>query len=235
MARQFPPELLQRLRKYNTPTISNAVEVFNVRPQTTGFMSSAIKCMFPELGPMVGYAFTAKVRASTPAPKESAELRYKGWEALDGLPHPRIAVIQDLDDPPGLGAYWGEVQTNYHRVLGCIGAITNGSVRDLDEVRTMRFHFFAGSVGVSHAYIHLVEFGTPVVIGGLTVNTGDLIHADKHGVLTIPLDVAERIEDGIAEAERIECEQELINYCQSPGATRKGLEALHRRLRGLPL
>jgi 4-hydroxy-4-methyl-2-oxoglutarate aldolase len=226
----LPPHVLAKLRTYTTPTLANAVETFNVRPRTAGFMTSEIRCFFPELGPMVGYAFTATCRATTPPPPDAARLRFEMWRALEEVPPPRIIVLQDLDTPPGVGAYWGEVQSNIHRALGCIGTVTNGSVRDLDEVRALRFHFFAACVAVSHAYVHLVDFGRPVEVGGLTVRPGDLLHGDQHGVLSIPLEIADRLEEGVAKVEREE--REIITYCQSPEFTREGLEALYRRLRG---
>ncbi len=226
----LPPDTLTRLRTLSTPTVANAVETFNVRPRTAGFMSSQIRCIFPDLGPMVGYAFTAKCRASTPPPREAAALRFEAWRMLETIPAPRIVVLEDLDDPPGVGAYWGEVQSNIHRALGCIGTITNGGVRDLDEVHTLGFHFFAGSVVVSHAYVHLVDVGTPVEVGGLAVRPGDLLHADTHGVLSLPLDIAERIGEGVERVDREE--RQLIAFSQSPTFTRQGLEDLYRRLRG---
>jgi regulator of RNase E activity RraA len=138
-------------------------------------------------------------------------------------------VIRDLDDPPGVGAFWGEVQSTIHHALGCVGTVTNGAVRDLDEVRALGFHFFAGSVVVSRAYVHLVEVGTPVDVDGLPVRPGDLLHADRHGVLAIPHDVAGRLDDAV------ECvnqsEREVLEYCRRPDFTREGLEAIYLKRR----
>ncbi len=223
------PDVLERLRAISTPAVANGVEVFNVRPRTAGFMSCGIRCLFPELGAMVGYAFTATCRATEPPPADADERRFEMWRALERVPAPRIVVLQDMDDPPGVGAYWGEVQSNIHRALGCIGTVTNGSVRDLDEVRALGFHFFAGSVGVSHAYVHLVDFGTPVEVGGLLVRPGDLLHADQHGVLAIPPAIAGDLPQGVAQVERRE--REIIAYCRSKEFSREGLEALYRRSR----
>lgn len=223
------PDLLARLRTFSTPTLANAIETFNVRPRTAGFMSSEIRCVFPELGTMAGYAVTATCRASAAPPPDARARRIEMWRALEAVPAPRIAVLQDLDDPPGVGAFWGEVQANIHRALGCVGAVTNGSVRDLDEARALGFHFFAGCVSVSHAYVHLVEIGGPVEVGGLTVRPGDLLHGDQHGVLSLPVDVAGRLGEGVAAVERDE--REIIAYCQSAAFTRAGLEELFGRLR----
>lgn len=230
MPSPLPPDVLARLRTFSSPTVANAIETFNLRPRTAGFMSGQIRCLFPDLGPMVGYAFTATCRATTEPPREAGTRRIEMWRALEEIPAPRIVVIQDLDDPPGVGAFWGDVQSNIHRALGCIGTVTNGGVRDLDEVRSLGFHFFAASVTVSHAYVHLVDFGGPVEVGGLPVRPGDLLHGDQHGVISIPPEIAERIGEGVAKVDRME--RELITYCQSPGFTRQGLEDLYRRLRG---
>lgn len=230
MPSPLPPDALARLRTFSTPTLANAVETFNLRPRTAGYMSSQVRCLFPDLGPMAGYACTATCRAGAAPPREAGARRFEMWRALEQIPAPRIIVLQDLDDPPGVGAFWGEVQSNIHRALGCVGTVTNGGVRDLEEVRALGFHFFAGSVVVSHAYVHLVEFGQRVEVGGLVVRPGDLLHGDRHGVLSIPIEIAEKVEDGVARVEREE--REIIRYCQSPNFTRQGLEDLYRRLRG---
>ena len=230
MSDPLPPDRLAELRLYTSPTVANAVETFNLQPRTAGFMSSQIRCIFPEFGTMVGYAYTATIRASATPPAGAGALRPAMWRELEKIPSPRVIVIQDLDDPPGVGAFWGDVQSNIHRALGCNGTVTNGSVRDLDEVRALGFHFFAGSVSVSHAYVHLVEIGVPVQVGGLTVRPGDIIHGDQHGVLSVPREIAGRISEGVGKVEQVE--RQLITYCQSPGFTRQGLEDLFNKLRG---
>ena len=223
------PDRLEELRLYSSPTVANAIETFNLQPRTAGFMSSEIRCIFPDLGTMVGYACTATIRAVQVPPATSAALRPAMWREMERIPSPCVVVIQDLDDPPGVGAFWGDVQSNIHRALGCIGTVTNGSVRDLDEVHALGFHFFAASVSVSHAYVHLVEIGVPVQVGGLTVHPGDLLHGDRHGVLAIPLEIAGRIPEGVEKVERVE--RQIISYCQSPPVTRQGLEDLYKKLR----
>jgi 4-hydroxy-4-methyl-2-oxoglutarate aldolase len=230
MVEPLHPDRLEELRLYSSPTVANAIETFNLQPRTAGFMSSEIRCFFPDLGTMVGYAFTATIRATTAPPPAAAALRPAMWRELEKIPSPRVVVIQDLDDPPGVGAFWGDVQSNIHRALECIGTVTNGSVRDLEEVRALGFHFFAGSVSVSHAYVHLVEIGVPVQVGGVTVRPGDLLHGDRHGVLAVPLEVAGRISEGVEKVEHVE--RQIITYCQSANFTRQGLEDLFKKLRG---
>lgn len=221
--------VLERLRAYNTPTVSNAIEVFDVRPRSEGFMRPEIRCVFPDLGVMVGYAVTLKIQAVSPGAKGASLPLSKHWEEMMKVPAPRVAVVEDLDDPPGFGSFWGEVNANIHRAMGCVGCVTNGCVRDLDEVEPLGFHFFAGHIAVSHAYVHIVEVGTPVRIGGLTVRPGDLLHGDRHGVTNIPLDLAARIPEGVKVVDTME--RQVINYCQSAEFTVEGLTALWNRLR----
>ena len=232
MIEPLPPQELDALRQLNTPTISNAIEIFKIRPRSEGFMDASIRCIFPEMGVMVGYACTATIAAREPAPPDLQVSRFEQWDNVLSIPAPRVMVIHDLDDPPAVGSYWGEVQSNIYRALGCIGTVTDGSVRDLDEVRELGFHFFAAHVSVSHAYVHLVDFGQPVKVGGLTVHPGDLIHADQHGVLVIPHQVARYVVNAAAWVEQ--AERQIIDYCKSPDFEIEGLKALYERLRGQP-
>lgn len=224
MSELLTPTELAALRRINTPTISNAIERFNLRPWHEGYMSGEIKCVFPELGSLVGYACTATMMAEQPRAGTRQASRLDYWDYLLTLPAPRVVVLQDLDQPPARGSFWGEVNANIHRALGCVGVITNGGVRDLDEVRALGFHFFASQIIVSHAYANLVDFGTPVKVGGLVVNPGDLIHADQHGALVIPKEVAKEVAAEAAEVERLE--RPIINLCQSPDFSLAKLKAL---------
>jgi regulator of RNase E activity RraA len=136
------------------------------------------------------------------------------WEYSLQIPEPRVLVLQDLDDPPGAGAFVGEVMATIHQRLGCVGVVTNGYLRDLDEVHSLGFHFFAPGACVSHAYVDLVDFGTPVKIGGLVVHAGDLLHGDKHGVLSIPKEIAHEVPSAVARI--IEREQRILQACKAP-------------------
>jgi len=202
---------LEALRRYDSPTLSNAIETFDIRPRDEGFANMDIQCLFPELGPMVGYAATATIRAVGRGAGGGDHSPL--WGLVRSLPEPRVVVIQDLDDPPGHGAFWGEVQSTIYKALGCAGTVTDGCVRDLKEVREMGFQFFARGPGVSHAYVRLESVGEPVSVGGLTVRPGDLVHADQHGVLLIPAEIAAELP---AAADRIvEREQEFIRWVRS--------------------
>ena len=187
--------LLDLLRSFDTPTVCNALEVVAPQRRMVGFTRRPLVCVRPELPPMVGYAATVSCRAAVP-PTESAEVRRARriayYEYIDSLPRPSIVVVQDLDDPAGFGAMWGEVNTAVHKGLGALGVITNGSVRDIDQFAP-GFQALAGSIGPSHAWVSPVGWGEPVDVHGMTVRHGDLIHADRHGAVVIPHDVAANI------------------------------------------
>ena len=204
---------LAALKALSTPTVANAIEVFDVQPRNTGFMDPSIRAVVLADAPMVGYAATAKIRARDPRDPAVTATRRQMWEHILSVPEPRVVAIEDLDDEP-LGSFWGEVQANIHRALGAIGTVTNGGVRDLDEVRALGYHFFASQVQVSHAYVHVVEVGTPVSFCGLDVSPGDLLHGDQHGGAVIPLTVARQLPEGARRVE--ERERRIIALCQSP-------------------
>ena len=206
------PSELRALRRFNTPTISNAIELFDVRPRHTGFLPHTIRCLLPDLGAIVGYAVTSKTKAAPPeAGEPSLDLLGDYFRYVDAQPSVKIAVGQDLDNPPGLGAQFGEVTATIHQRLGCVGHITSGCPRDLDEVKGLGFQLFGLNPCVSHAYVRLVDFEKPVTIGGVEIHSGDLIHADKHGVCLIPHQVAHRLAAVCVEVERRE--RPLLDYC----------------------
>lgn len=203
--------IVEALRRYDTPTLANAIEEFDVRPRDEGFASLDIRCMFPELGVMVGYAATATVRARGRGRGDQSAL----WEHVRRVQAPRVVVVHDLDEPPAHGSLWGEVNATVFQALGSVGAVTNGCVRDLNEARGLGFHFFARGACVSHAYVRVETVGQPVEIAGLSIEPGDLIHADQHGVLLVPRTIAGELP---AAAERvIEREQTFLQWVRSPG------------------
>jgi 4-hydroxy-4-methyl-2-oxoglutarate aldolase len=205
---------LDQLRRYNTPTISNAIELFDVRPRQLGFLPHTIRCLLPDLGPIVGYAVTSRTRAAKPELTESTvDLLGDYLRYVASVPGPKIAVGWDLDEPPGLGAQFGEVTATIHQKLGCVGHITSGCPRDLDEVEALGFQLFGLNPCVSHAYVRLVDFGSPVMIGGVEIQSGDLIHADKHGVCLIPHEVAPRLAKACVEVESRE--RPMLEMCRS--------------------
>ena len=219
MADDLSAEELEGLRHWSTCAISNAIELFNIRPRNEGFMLPEIKCVFPELGPMVGYAATAVISADSPEGRRIQPPEW--WERIRRIPEPRVVVIHDVDHPV-VGSFWGEVNANIHKVLGCVGTVTDGSVRDLDEVRETGFHFFSNCVTVSHAYVHLVEVDIPVKVGGLVVRPGDLIVGDQHGVISIPLEIARDVPKAAQLVE--DWERPIINFCKSKNFNIEGLK-----------
>lgn len=178
-------EQIAELAQFDTPTMANAIEFFGVRSRTEGVMDPSIHCILPNGKTMIGYACTAKVSASAPATTNQADIWMEYYAWLQQTPRPSLAVIEDIDEKP-VGSFWGEVNATVHKSLGCAGTITNGGVRDLNEVEALGFGFFASTLLVTHAYIHIEEYDCPVQIGGLTVNPGDLLAADRHGVVLIP-------------------------------------------------
>lgn len=189
------PVALEQLRQFSTCLVASAIESFQVRLPNTGFSDASIRCIFEELPPIVGYAVTARIRTADP-PMEGGGYIYDRtdwWKEILAVPAPRIVVLQDVDSQPGLGAFIGEVHANILQALGCVGVITNGAVRDLNVIEGSGFQMFAGSVSVSHAYAHVFDFGGPVDVARMQIRPGDLLHADRHGVLSIPAEIADRI------------------------------------------
>lgn len=216
--------LLETLRKIPSCSIANAIETFNYQPRNIGFMGPEIKSIFPNMGHMIGYAVTAKIVADAPPSGHMNVARTEWVDEIMKVPAPRVLVLEDLDWPNPIGSFWGEVQANLHRALGAVGTVTNGGVRDLDEMQEVGFFAFASCVLVSHAYVHITDVGVPVKIGGLEVNPGDIIQGDQHGVIKVPRDLAadvpaavKRVEDG---------EQELIGYANSEGFSVEGLKEM---------
>lgn len=181
------------LRELDTPTVCNAIELVDAERRTIGFTTSPLVCARPDLPPMVGYAVTATVRATRAGPVGSEE-RGKYLDHVAAGPHPTIAIIQDMDLEPGFGAFWGEVNSAVHSALGCIGTVTNGSIRDLDDCAG-GFQLLAGKVGPSRGHIHVVESAIEVTVAGMAVKPGDVIHADKHGAVVIPNQAARAVVD----------------------------------------
>lgn len=209
------PEEIAYLKRWDAPTIANAIERRKVRPRDKGFMTPEIRPTFPELGPMAGYAVTATIKASEPRKGGEGYVdRFDYYEYIQSIPAPRIMVIHDQDAPRPVGSFWGEVHGNLHQALGCVGVITDGGVRDLGPVRALRFHYFAAAVLVSHVNVHLVDFGQPVTVGGHTVRPGDLLFGDEHGVVDIPHALAK--ETGELCYRVAERERPIIELYKSP-------------------
>ena len=226
MADELTPEDLAALAAFDTPTICNALEIVAPGRRAHGFNRRPLVAPFPELKPVVGFARTALIRSREPHPRDresATKLRLGYYEHIAAEPLPSISVIQDIDAPDtGFGAFWGEVQTHVHAGLGCVGVITDGSVRDLDAM-SPGFFVLAGSVMPSHAHVHLVDFGGTVSVGGMVVSPNDVIHADRHGAVVIPHAVARKVVDAarqIADKEAV-----ILNVCRGPDFSFEKLKA----------
>ena len=218
------PATLEELRQLDASAVANAIETFGVRLRNSGFADSTVRCIFEDFPPLVGYAATVRVRTADP-PMEGDSYYYRlDWlDHLLSVPSPRVLVLQDLDTHPGLGSFIGDVHASILRALGCIGVVTNGAVRNIEAARDLKFQMFAGNLSVSHAFAHLFDFGGPVEVGHMHVRPGDLLHGDRHGIQTVPIEIAQKIP---AVAQRMKGEErEIIEFCQSGAFTLEKLRS----------
>jgi len=222
------PQQFEFLRSIDTPTVCNLLEVAAPERRGFGYTVRHLHCPFPDLPPMVGFAKTATMRAQDRVALGEGSYMAKRLDYLDYVaadPQPSIVVIQDIDEIVGFGAFWGEVQTNVHQALGCLGTITNGSIRDIPAVAP-GFQMLAGSLAPSHAFVHVVDYGVNVNIHGMAVKSGDLIHADRHGAVVVPLNTIDGMK---AAAEKLAAKEAQIIAAAKSG---KGVEAIKAAMRG---
>lgn len=227
----LPHTVLESLLKFDTCTVSNAVERLKGRMRNEGSVSGhAVHCLFPELPPILGYAATGRMRST--APPVSGRAYHENmhwWRYLASVPEPRVMVIEDADEHVGAGALVGELHALICRALNCAGYVTNGAVRDLPAVRALGFQMFSGNVAVSHMYAHVAEYGIPVEIGGVKISPGDLVHGDCHGVHLVPLSIAADVPAMAAGI--LKEEGQLRELCRSP---RFSLNRLEKQLQHIP-
>jgi regulator of RNase E activity RraA len=205
---------MEQLRRLSTCVVASSVESFGVRLPNVGFTNASVRCIFPEFPAVVGHAVTAKIKSTAP-PMGGAYYYWRTdwWKMILSTPSPRIVVVEDQDNPPGLGAFVGEVHANILRALGCVALVTNGGVRDLPEVRASGLQMFAGNVSVSHAYAHISSFGEPVRVGGLNIKPGELLLGDLHGVVSIPAEIAAKVPE-VAQG-IMQRRQHVIGICRA--------------------
>lgn len=218
-------QTLQRLAQFDTPTISNVIELFDVCPRNSGYMDHRIRANFAHLPPMVGFASTASFRACAAPPKGDVYATLdQQIEHFAQLPGPAVVVFQDLDDPP-VAATFGEVMCSTYKAFGSVGLITSGAGRDIEQVRALDYPIFTASTICSHAYCHILNVGLPVRVGGIVVSPGDLLHGDVNGVTQIPLGIA----DAVAELapQFVDAERIVLDYVNGPEA--KTVQALAAR------
>ncbi len=223
-------ETLKKLGLFDTPTICNVIELFEVRPRTEGFMNSSIQAGSPEMPPMVGFASTASFRSSAfPGKGDAYGSLEQQAEDFAKLPGPAVVVFQDLDDPP-VGATFGEVMCSTYKAFGSTGLITSGGGRDLLQVKAIDYPVFTGSTICAHACCHILHVGMPVRVGGLVVSSADLLHGDANGVTNIPSDIATEVAD-VAQ-EFVDAEKIVLDYVNGSGAkSAAGLSACARSTR----
>ena len=205
---------LDKLKRFDTPTICNVIELFDVRPRNQGYMDHRIQSNFHEFPPMVGFAATAQFGSDAPGSGDAYQTFRTLLESFSSFPGPGVPVIQDIDDPP-VAAVFGEVMCSSFQAFGSTGMVTSGGGRDLEQVKALGYPVFTGSTICSHGYCHLMHIGLPVRVGGLMVHQGDLLHGDANGVTNIPIDIATEVAD--AADEFIAAEEIVISYMKAEG------------------
>lgn len=219
------PDLLTLLRSVDTPTVCNAIETAQGKRGFDAYTRGTVLTSDPTAPAVVGYAVTARISALKP-PTEAPEVirarRMAYYKAMAEGPKPSLAVVEDVDYPNAVGAFWGEVNTTVHKGFGLCGALTNGVMRDLGDLAP-DFPVIAGSIGPSHAFVHVTEIGTPVTVFGLTVAPGDLVHADRHGAVVIPPELVEALPEAIARMQRTEAL--VLGPARAPGFDFAAFEA----------
>jgi regulator of RNase E activity RraA len=221
MDTQLSPQEIEALRAIDTPTICNAIETFNIRGRLEGFLGMDIRCLLPELGNMVGYAVTATVDSTTPDAPRDDKAWLKWMQAMQASPKPAVLVFKDIGPQPRKSAHLGEVMGTVARRLGAVGIITDGGVRDILELKGLGFHCFAAGLTPSHGNTHLIEFNCPVVIDGVRIESGDMLHGDINGVTVIPLSIASQVPAAATRVRQREAEQMV--FVNSPEFTLEGL------------
>jgi 4-hydroxy-4-methyl-2-oxoglutarate aldolase len=226
-----PPGLLDALQQLDTCSVANAIETFDVRLRNEGFTDGSVHCLFADLPPAAGYAVTARIRTSTPPPVGHVYYdRTDWWNYIATVPTPRVVVVQDIDDRPGLGAFLGEVHANILRALGCTAYLTNGAVRDLPALRQTGLQVIAGSTIASHGFTHMLDFGAAVTVAGLPVASGALLLADRHGVISIPEAIAAGIPPVVADMRARE--RRIIELCRASDFSLERLRSVIEGYRG---
>lgn len=220
---EIPDSVLDALRQYDTPTVCNVLEMFECRSRIAGYTDSRIRACYPALPPMVGFATTATFRAGAP-PRGGDTYMGLGAqvERIAALSGPKVVVFQDLDDPP-VAATFGEIMCTTYKAFGCVGLVTSGCGRDLDQVEPLKFPCFTAGTMPSHGYTQIVELEVPVRVGGVWVNPGELLHGDRNGITTIPHELAALTAEGCAGFMRAEAV--VLNYLRQGNATAAGFVA----------
>jgi regulator of RNase E activity RraA len=230
MTEALPQSELDFLRSIDTPTVCNLIEIVAPERRGHGYTAKHLHCPFPDLPPMVGFARTVTFKARDKVPLGEAGYMQKRLDYLDYVaspPQPVVMVMHDLDGPEhaGFGAFWGEVQSNVHQALGALGVVTDGSIRDIPMIAP-GFQMLAAAIVPSHAYVHVVDFGIDVTVAGMATKSGDLIHADRHGAVVVPVDKIAAMQ---AAAEKLAATEARIIAAAKSG---RGVAAIKAAIRG---
>ncbi len=223
--RPFTQADLDVLKQWDTPTICNGLEITNPERRAIGFNIRPLVVLDPKAPPIVGLARTGTICAREPARGKVAD-RVAWYNYVAATDFPTIAVLQDIDDQPGYGAFWGEVQSTVHKALGAVGCVTNGCYRDIDAWAP-GFQMLGGMINPSHAHVHMVEFGQPVNVHGMMAAHDDVIHADRHGAVVIPAEAVRKLPAAIDLLSRRE--KVILDICRDPGFTPAKLADALRR------
>jgi 4-hydroxy-4-methyl-2-oxoglutarate aldolase len=223
---RLTPEQLEALRQIDSPTVSNAIERLGVRPRLAGFAGWELRCAFPELGTLIGYAVTCTADSTTESRKAERGL-LRLWEAVENAPKPSVIVIQDVGPERRRSCHMGEVMATTAKALGAAGCVSDGGLRDVAEVRALGFHYFCPGFVVSHGNPVILDINLPVTLEGLPVRPGDLLHGDANGILVVPESVADRV---VEEARRVrDDEREVLEFVRRPGLTLEQLRQFQNR------
>jgi regulator of RNase E activity RraA len=230
MSDALPKSQLEFLRSIDTPTVCNLLEIVAPERRGHGYTVKHLHCPFPDLPPMVGFAKTVAFKAKDKVPLGEGSYMQKRLDYLDyvaSAPQPAVMVMHDLDGPAhaGFGAFWGEVQSNVHKALGALGVVTDGSIRDIPMIAP-GFQMLAAMIVPSHAYVHVVDFGIDVNVAGMATRSGDLVHADRHGAVVVPVHAIDAMQ---AAAEKLAAtEARIIAAAKSGG----GVAAIKAAMKG---
>jgi 4-hydroxy-4-methyl-2-oxoglutarate aldolase len=214
-------ELIAYLKTVDTATLANAIELLNLRPRAEGFASLELRCLFPEFGPMCGYAVTAHVETVTLGAPKAEEAYVELFEAVEASPKPAVVVLQEIGGDRDRATHAGEVMATIFTRLGAIGLVSDCGVRDLTAVRKIGFHYFARGAVASHASNRIVRTGVPVEITGVTIRPGDMVHADENGLITVPESGRERLHELVDQI--LAKESKLLDFVRGSGFTAEQL------------
>ena len=228
MEKMLSPEQLQELQSIDSGTVANAIERFKVRDVVEGYVGMDIRCQFPDLGVMVGYAVTAVVDGTSPGrPPPPGEGHMRLFEALQAAPKPAVVVLEDRSPRTSHSCLFGDVFSSIAHRLGAVGVVTNGGVRDLEGIRPLGFHVFTGGLVVAHGSYTVLEVNVPVTLSGVAIQPGELLHGDANGVITVPSEIADRVYEQSLKVH--EAETSVRDFAQSPDFS---LEKLRSKLLG---